>query len=154
MKENPASIPSAAGARRPRATGAGTPPAPESAVPIQTSFRHMRASPKATARIVAEVGKLQRYFDGITHCRVVVVAPHRHLRTGRRYSLHIELGVPRERLVIAHEPAVRPARDAAGRPTKSDEIDAPHKDIHVAIRDAFAAARRQLKEYVRRLRGE
>lgn len=121
---------------------------------VQTSFRHMAASAAVTARIEAEVEKLQRYFDGITHCHVVVIAPHRHHRAGRRFSLHIELGVPRERLVIAHEPAVRPGRDIVPRPVKSDEVDAPHKDVYVAVRDAFATARRQLKDYVQRLRGE
>lgn len=125
-----------------------------SSIPTQTSFRHMPPSAAVVGRIEGEVGKLARYFDGITSCRVVVTAPHRHHRSGRRYALRIELGVPRERLVTAHEPAVRPAREATARPGKSGELDASHKDIQVAIRDAFAAARRQLKEYVRRLHGE
>jgi ribosome-associated translation inhibitor RaiA len=114
----------------------------------------MPASPAVVTRVEHEVEKLRKYFDGITHCHVVVVAPHRHHRLGRRYSLHIELGVPRERLVIAHEPAARPVRAASERPVKSDEVDAPHKDVYVAIRDAFVTARRRLQEYVRRLRGE
>jgi ribosome-associated translation inhibitor RaiA len=121
---------------------------------VQTSFRHMAASAAVTARIEAEVEKLQRFFDGITHCHVVVIAPHRHHRAGRRFALHIELGVPRERLVIAHETGARPGRDDIARPVKSDEVDAPHKDVYVAVRDAFATARRQLKDYVQRLRGE
>jgi hypothetical protein len=84
----------------------------------------------------------------------VVVAPHRHRRAGRRYALHIELDVPRERLVINHEPPALPVRDAAPRAAKTDEIDAPLKDVNVAIHEAFAIARRRLKEYVQRLRGE
>lgn len=134
---------------------ADAPEAPSREVPaIQTSFRHMAASAAVTARIEAEVEKLRRFFDGITHCHVVVIAPHRHHRAGRRYSLHIELGVPRERLVIAHEPAMRPGREDVPRSAKSDEVDAPHKDVYVAVRDAFATARRQLKDYVQRLRGD
>jgi ribosome-associated translation inhibitor RaiA len=139
---------------QPLETGEGLPPAPVSPVLIQTSFRHMPASPAVVTRVEHEVGKLHKCFDGITHCHVVVVAPHRHLRLGRRYALHIELSVPRERLVITHEPAARPVREASERPVKSDEVDAPHKDVYVAIRDAFAIARRRLLEYVRRLRGE
>ena len=149
----------------PKAGANSTPPpaaaAPDAAVArdralpaIQTSFRHMAASAAVAARIEAEVEKLHRFFDGITHCHVVVIAPHRHHRAGRRFALHIELGVPRERLVIAHEPAVRPGRDDVPRSVKSDEVDAPHKDVYVAVRDAFATARRQLKDYVQRLRGE
>lgn len=123
-------------------------------IPVQTSFRHMPASPALAARIEAEVDKLGRYFDAITYCHVVVVAPHRHRRIGRRYALHIEIGVPRERLVITHEPAARPVRNAADRAAKADEVDAPRKDINVVVHDAFTVARRRLKEYVRRLRGE
>jgi hypothetical protein len=114
----------------------------------------MPASPELTARIEAEVEKLGRFFNSITHCHVVLVAPHRHRRAGRRYALHIELDVPRERLVINHEPPAIPVRDAAARAAKADEIDAPLKDVNVAIHEAFAVAKRRLKEYVRRLRGE
>lgn len=121
---------------------------------IQTSFRHMAPSPAVTVRIVEEVERLRRFFDGITYCHAVVIAPHRHHRAGRRYTLHLEIGVPRERLVIAHEPPARPVREAEPRLAKSDEVGAPHKDVYVAVRDAFATARRQLKEYVRRLRGD
>ena len=146
-KRNNASLAAVTDAAEPDATGRNLPA-------IQTSFRHMAPSPAVTVRIEEEVARLQRFFDGITHCHVVVIAPHRHHRAGRRFTLHLEIGVPRERLVIAHEPAARPVREAVPRLAKSDEVDAPHKDVYVAVRDAFAAARRQLKEYVRRLRGE
>lgn len=35
---------------------------------------------------------------------------------------------------------------------KELEVDAPHGDLYVAIRDAFAAARRRLQDYARRQR--
>lgn len=124
---------------------------PEPVIPTRTSFRHLPPSPEVVRRIEEEVARLRRYFDSITSCHVVVEAPHRHHRSGRRYALHLELGVPRGRLVVALDPA---ARTRGGRPGKSDEIDAVYKDVNVAIRDAFAAARRQLKEHVRRLRGD
>lgn len=154
MKTKPTSPRSSSVARKlrhPERDRVDAAPAP---ISIQTSFRHMSASPAVAARIEAEVDKLRKYFERITYCHVVVVAPHRHHRIGRRYSLHVELGVPRGRLVITHEPPARTARVPVERASKQDEWDAAHKDIYVSIRDAFAAARRQLKEYVRRLRGE
>jgi ribosome-associated translation inhibitor RaiA len=154
MKTKPSPRRSSSLRRRPVPAEPSTPPAPAAAVPIQTSFRHLPPSPALVARIEAEVGKLRRYFDGITHCRVVVVAPHRHHRSGRRYALRIELGVPRERLVITHQPPAPAVRADAPAATKRDEGDAAHKDALVAVRDAFDAAQRQLKEYVRRLRGD
>jgi ribosome-associated translation inhibitor RaiA len=154
MKTKPSPRRSSSPRRRPVPTEPSVPPVPAAAVPIQTSFRDLPSSPALVARIEAEVGKLRRCFDGITFCRVVVVAPHRHHRSGRRYALRIELGVPRERLVITHQPPTRAVRAKAPVATKRDEPDAAHKDALVAIRDAFDAARRQLKEYVRRLRGD
>ncbi len=154
MKTKPSPRRSSSVRRRPAFAEPGAPEPPAPALAVQTSFRNLPPSPDLVARIEAEAGKLRRYFDGITRCRVVIVAPHRHHRSGRRYALHIELAVPRERLVITHQPPVRAVRAAAPAATKRDELDAAHKDVQVAIRDSFAAARRQLQQYVRRLRGE
>ena len=123
-------------------------------VPVQTTFRHMAASPAVATRVAAEAQKLQRYFDRISHCHVVIVAPHLHHRRGRCYSMHIELGVPGERLVIDHEPPALVRSDAADHVAKSIDGSATHKDIYVVIREAFDAARRRLEDYVRRLRGD
>jgi len=38
--------------------------------------------------------------------------------------------------------------------SESTEVQPEHKDLDVAIRDAFASARRQLQDYVKRMRGE
>ena len=73
-----------------------------------------------------------------TGCRVTVAARNRHQRRGRLYSIRIDLRTPGEELVAGH-----------GHPQ-----DHAHEDIHVAIRDAFAAARRRLEEHVRRRRGD
>lgn len=127
------------------------PPAPLS---VQTTFRHLPSSPEIAARVEAEARKLQRYFDRITHCHVVIVAPHLHHRHGRQYAVHIELSVPHERLVINHEPAAHPRDSAGKRLTKQADPHAAHQDIHVVIREVFDAARRRLEDYARRARGD
>ena len=116
-------------------------------LPIQTTFRNMPHSEAVVTRIHEEAGKLDQFFDRITSCRVAVEAPHRH---GDAFHIRIELGVPGKELVASHEPK----RDD-GRPSKKQTaIESPHKDVYVAIRDAFQAMRRQLQDYVQCLRHE
>jgi ribosome-associated translation inhibitor RaiA len=113
----------------------------------------MATSPAVATRVDAEAQKLLRYFDGITHCHVVIAAPHRHHRHGRHYEIHVELGVPGERLVINHEPSAH-FQPEDRHLTKSAEVQSPHNDIYVVIREVFDSARRQLEDYVRRSRGD
>jgi len=125
-------------------------------LPLQITYRNMEASDGVTARIEAEAAKLDEFFSRITSCRVVVEAPHRHHKWGELFHVRIELGVPRSELVVSHEPSRRKVlsheEDAVWK--KHFEIHPEHKDVYVAIRDAFASARRQLQDYVKRMRGE
>ena len=116
----------------------------------------MEPSVAVTERIHEEAAKLDEFFPRITSCRVVVEAPHRHHKWGELFHVRIDLGVPGNELVVSHEPSVRALlkdeEDAAVR--KHIERHPEHRDVFVAIRDAFASARRQLQDYVQRLRGE
>jgi hypothetical protein len=67
---------------------------------------------------------MQRYFEGLTHCHVVILAPHRHHRRGRHYAIQLEVGVPGERLVINHEPRIHPRLETEG-PSKRTEFSGP-----------------------------
>jgi len=125
-------------------------------LPVQITYRNMESSETVTARIEAEAARLDTFFDRITSCRVVVEAPHRHHKRGELFHVRIELGVPGTELVISHEPAPHAAlsREEEAGLRKHLEVQPEHKDLYVAIRDAFASARRQLQDYVKRLRGE
>lgn len=116
----------------------------------------MEPSEAVTARIEVEAAKLDTFFDRITSCRVVVEAPHRHHKWGELFHVRIELGVPGTELVVSHEPTPHATlrRDEEASLKKHIEIHPEHKDVYVAIRDAFASARRRLQDYVKRLRGE
>lgn len=122
-------------------------------IPARTTFRQMQASAAVAARIEAETQRLSRYFDRIGQCHAVITAPHRHHRHGRHYTLHLELSVPGERLVISHEPGAH-AREEEARLSKRNERQASHQDINVVIREAFDAARRRLEDYARHARGD
>ncbi len=90
------------------------------------------------AAINEKFAKLERFSGDIMGCRVVVEAPHRHRREGRLFHVRIDLTLPGKVVVVDREPHAHVA----------------HEDIHVAVRDAFRAARRKLEDRVRLLRRE
>lgn len=107
-------------------------------VPLELCFRGVRRSRDLEAMIRRKVGKLERFCDHLTGCRVAVERLHTR-ESGGPYRVRISLTVP-----PGHELAVhKEPRD----PRLSDNVRA-------VITDAFAAAERQLKELVRRQRSE
>ena len=105
---------------------------------VQIAFRGMETSPSVEARVRRRAEELQRISDRVTACRVTLEAAHRRHRQGTIYHVHIELGVPGGKIVVNREPGENHA----------------HEDMHVAVRDAFDAARRQLLDHTRRLDGQ
>lgn len=124
--------------------------------PLQITFRHMEVSPAVEARIHEEVAALEHFFNRINSCRVVVEAPHRHHQRGRGFHINIDLRVPGSEIVVNHEPSLHGslARGETDEWEKHLETQPDHKDIYVSIRDAFAAARRQLEDHARVIRGD
>lgn len=124
-------------------------------LPIQISFRNMESSPAVEARIREEAEKLSEFYDQIIGCRVMAELPHRHHNRGKRFHIRIDLTVPGSEIVVNHEPSLRHTlqqTDDEALP-KELEIDAPHKDAFVTIRDAFKTARRQLQNHARKQAG-
>jgi cold shock CspA family protein len=96
----------------------------------------MDSSEAVEARVRSEAEKLDTLYDQIMRCSVVVEAHHKHRHKGNTYHVRIDLTVPGSELVASREP---------------DQHHA-HEDVYVAIRDAFNAARRQLKASASRRR--
>jgi cold shock CspA family protein/ribosome-associated translation inhibitor RaiA len=105
--------------------------------PPQIAFDDIPADEQVRAAAVEHVASLERFWDRITGCHVVIAQPHRRHRVGRLYSVRIELVVPGGEIVVNRE----------------HHLDHAHEDVYLALRDAFAAAGRQLEDHVRRLRG-
>lgn len=84
-----------------------------------------------------KAAKLNGFYDKIMGCRVLLEAPHRHHHKGKLYHVRIDLTLPGGEIVINREPSRH----------------ASHEDVYVAIRDAFAAARRKLQDFIRHRRG-
>lgn len=125
-------------------------------VPLQITFRDMEPSPWVEDRVREEVRKLEQFYDRITSCRVVVEMPHRHHLRGNQIRAHIELDVPGSVLVVDHEPSLHHTLSQAGAThwEKHCEAHPEHKDAFLAIHQSFGQARRQLQDYVRKLRGD
>lgn len=102
-------------------------------IPLQVSLRGISHSDALQDAIRRKAEKLERYYDHIVSCRVVLEVPARHQRNGKQYAVRIDLKVPGGELAVTRE---------------HDE------DLQIALRDAFDAARRQLEDYAREQRGE
>lgn len=83
------------------------------------------------------IAQLEEFHDRITGCHVVVAQPHRHRRSGRLWSVRVDVIVPGADVVV----------------NRDHPLDHAHEDVHVALRDAFLAARRRLEDHARRRRG-
>lgn len=105
--------------------------------PPQIAFRGLDASPALTRVIEDKIAVLERSFDRITSCRVAVEKRDRHGRKGHLYRVAVELEVPGGTVVVNRKPG---------------DIEA-HTDPKIAIRDSFAAARRQLEDHARKRGG-
>ena len=92
-------------------------------IPVQISTRKLSLSSIAMDVIKTKAKKLEKFYDKIIACRIMVEAPHRHKTQGLLYNVSIDISVPGAELAVKRE---------------------AHEDVYVAIRDAFDSARRQL----------
>ncbi len=100
--------------------------------PLQLTFRHLDPSPAVEARVRELVEHLERFHDRITGCHVVIDAPPAHRSKGAPYDVKVDLVVPGGRIRVRSEHAEHPT----------------HADVYVALRDAFDAAKRALRDHV------
>lgn len=107
-------------------------------IPVLVTFRNMDRSDAIEAEIGERVARLEKFFDRISSCDVIVEAPHRHQKKGKHYVVRVRLVLPGQEILVDRDP--KDSRDRS--------------DIRIAIRDAFAAAQRRLQDYVRRRRGD
>lgn len=104
--------------------------------PLKIQFRDIDESDFVYNAIWDHVEKLEKYSDRIQDLQVVLSAPHRHHHGGIVYHVQIRASVPGDKLVVSTE----------------REKDGAHEDAYVALRDAFAAMKRQLDGYAERKR--
>jgi putative sigma-54 modulation protein len=99
--------------------------------PLEISFHGLERSDAVESRIREKFQRIEQHFDRITHARVVVDAPTRRGKVPKFFNVRIEIGI------------------SGHAPIKVDyEPDPEHTqtDVMIVIRDAFAAAQRQVDE--------
>ena len=102
-------------------------------IPLQISFHGVQHSDALDKLIREKARGLERYYDHVTNCRVVLEIDGRHQQHGRQFMARIELKVPGSTIAVT---------------------DQHHEDPQVALRDAFDAVRRKLEDYARVQRGD
>ena len=110
---------------------------------VEVTFRNLQSSTWIEREVRERAEKLETYCPKIIACRVLIAKPHRYNVNGARFDVHIDIVVPGEEIAVSHSPHFR----------KQSE-DGRRKDIRTVVRDAFAAAKRQLQDYARRRRLE
>jgi len=98
--------------------------------PIQILIREGETpgSKKLETSLKEKAEKLERYCKKIQRCKIVVDIEQKHQRRGRPFSVHIDLHVPNKMLSATQT----------------------NTSLWAAVRDAFAASRKQLLHYAGR----
>lgn len=102
-------------------------------IPLQISLRGIGHSDALYNAVREKAEKLERYYERITSCRVVLELGALHKRQGREFAVRIDLKVPGGEIAVTRE---------------HDE------DVQIALREAFDAVRRKLEDYAREQRGD
>lgn len=101
-------------------------------LPVQITVRDMPASPAIEALIRKYVKKLNQIYSRIMRCHVVIDMEQKNQQHGKQFNVRIDLTVP--------------GKEFASTNKRS-------QSVYIAIRDAFAAMKRQLDEYGRKRNG-
>ena len=101
-------------------------------LPLQITLRNIRQSDALDHLIHEHADKLQAFHPKISRCRVTVeLAGHQH--HGKQFIVRISVKVPGTEIAVDRQHS---------------------EDVHIAVRDAFDAARRQLEDHIRLQRGQ
>lgn len=104
--------------------------------PLEIAFHGLERSDAVEDRIRSKFAKLEQHFERMTHGRVVVSLQARRAPMAKKFNVSIEIGVPGQQPVIVN---YEPTDDEA------------QSDVMVALREAFAAATRQVDSRVGRM---
>ena len=101
--------------------------------PLKITSRDFALSEAVETEIREKASALENYYERLSGCEVTVHAPAiKHHRKGGPFLVGIRLTVPGKELAVDRQ---------------------AEEELSQAIREAFDAARRQLEDYVRELRG-
>jgi ribosome-associated translation inhibitor RaiA len=97
--------------------------------PVEITLRGIPASSELERYISEEARKLGRVCDRIVSCQAVAEALQRQKQRGTQFAVRVIVTLPGTEVVVNREHA---------------------DDLHLAVREAFAAAGLQLKDHMHR----
>ncbi|MGE5682324.1 MAG: HPF/RaiA family ribosome-associated protein [Bacillota bacterium] len=100
---------------------------------LEVSYRDVERTDSIDTLIKEKLEKLEQVCDNITTCRIAIERPHSFVRSGNQFRVRIEIAVPPGHAVVV---------------TREPGDSNMHQPLPAIIRDAFNAARRQLKKLV------
>ena len=119
------------------------------------THRNMAVSKWLDAEINKRVAKLVSFYPDIVSCKVLVEIPHRHHEQGNRFHVRVVIDVPGEKIVAGQTPNLHVSQvDGESMRERQSQKTGVRKDAALALRQAFDAATRQLRDYVRLRRFE
>jgi ribosome-associated translation inhibitor RaiA len=100
-------------------------------VPLDITFQNSEPSETIRSEVERQAKRLEKFHDRITSCHVTVVAPTMRRRKGELFAINIRVAIPHHKDILVSK----------------THGDAPeHEHVMVAIKDAFAAAQRQIED--------
>ncbi len=105
---------------------------------LEVHYRNVAKTPSIEDLIQKKVAKLERVCADVISCRVSIERPQQHQRAGNPFRVRLDLKAPGQEFIITRESS------------KGDM----HDPLSKVLTDAFSAARRKLKEYMKRKQGE
>jgi len=102
----------------------------------KVTSRDIPLSASMTAAVEEHIFNLQRFYDRVLRCDVVLSRPHCHHRKTRFHHVRINLKTPRREIIIDREP----------------EKNIRHISFRLALQDAFHTLERRLENEVEKMR--
>jgi ribosome-associated translation inhibitor RaiA len=111
-------------------------------IPLELAFHNMAPSGALAAVAQQQVRRLEKFYDHIIGCRVVIEMPHKSHRQGQNApDVHVLLRVPGREIVVSRELTRTGGKKSA-------------TNAYAVLRDAFEAVQQRLKDYRQQQRGD
>lgn len=105
----------------------------------ELTFHNYQPSAEVTSEVARQLERLQKFSGRITSCRVAIHGPQTRHRHGEVFKVNLRIAMPQHEDIVV---------------TRSHDDLPENAHPLVAVRNAFAAAQRQIEDAAREMRGQ
>lgn len=105
----------------------------------ELTFHNFQPSAEVTSEVARQLQRLEKFSGRITSCQVVIHGPQTRHRHGDVFKVNLRIAMPQHKDIVV---------------TRSHDDVPENAHLLVAIRNAFAAAQRQIEDAAREMRGQ